>query len=60
MDDIDEYNDVCPVCHYYHDNISRCVTEYNEEVSSSLYNPETGMLATIEEGDESTEAVGVV
>lgn len=51
--DYNDYDDVCPVCHVVHENMEACVAEYYDEVNSSVYNPETGMLRTIEEeGDE--------
>jgi hypothetical protein len=54
-DDIDEYDAICPVCHYYHENVGDCVAEYYAEVDSSMHGSTSGMLESIEEGDEETE-----
>lgn len=49
------YEEMCPICHEVHENIDACIVEYYEEINSSMYNPATGLLETIEECDEDAE-----
>ena len=48
-------DELCPVCLYYHDNITECVVKFYTKANNSVHNlvSEPIMLESIEEGDES-------